>query len=253
MSKKKKSESALQVYVNEEFGDIRAMMIDGEVWFVGKDVATALGYKDTKNALKSHVKPSHKKGWQITTPSRGEQKMTLIDEAGLYSLIMRSKLPAAEDFQEWVTSEVLPAIRKTGSYVADKDFQKLLQVHQNYLKARRDETGTIKVFIEYARHQGCTENEGFFYGLLSKWVNLGVGLPERRGRDKANIQQKSAITLLEGTVIINILVNGMADKLHWTQIWAKAKKQINLFLEVTFQSSPRLNPSDDDWSLTYLN
>ena len=106
----------LQNYVNEQFGEIRGMMIDGEPWFVGKDVATALGYKDTVNALKSHVRDNHKKGWQITTPSRGIQTMTLIDEAGLYSLIMRSKLPAAEDFQEWVTSEVLPSIRKTGSY-----------------------------------------------------------------------------------------------------------------------------------------
>lgn len=106
----------LQVFNNEEFGEIRTVTIDSEPWFVGKDVAVALGYRDTVNALKSHVDDEDKiRGWQITTPS-GTQEMTIINESGLYALIFGSKLESAKRFKHWVTSEVLPAIRKTGTY-----------------------------------------------------------------------------------------------------------------------------------------
>lgn len=111
----------LQVFVNKQFGEIRTVMIEGEPYFVGKDVATALGYKDTINALKTHVKDNHKLGWQITTSGQ-RREMTVIDEAGLYSLIMRSSLPDAEKFQEWVTAEVLPTLRKTGEYRIKPNF-----------------------------------------------------------------------------------------------------------------------------------
>ena len=109
-------DAQVQVFANPEFGKIRSVLIDGEPWLVGKDVAKALGYKDTVNALKSHVDTEDKRGgWQITTPS-GTQTMTIINESGLYSLVLSSKLPDAKKFKRWVTSEVLPAIRKTGSY-----------------------------------------------------------------------------------------------------------------------------------------
>ena len=101
---------------NEGFGNIRGLRIDNEPWFVGKDIALLLGYKDTVNALKSRVDSEDKiGGWQITTPS-GVQPMTIINESGLYSLILSSKLPRAKEFKHWVTSEVLPTIRKTGTY-----------------------------------------------------------------------------------------------------------------------------------------
>lgn len=103
---------------NEEFGNIRAVELDGQAWFVGKDVATALGYKDSVNALKSHVDDEDKKGWQITTLSRGDRNTTIINESGLYSLVLSSKLEGAKKFKKWVTSEVLPSIRKSGQYVA---------------------------------------------------------------------------------------------------------------------------------------
>ena len=106
----------LMIFNSPEFGQIRSVEIDGEPWLVGKDVAVALGYKDTVNALKAHVDDEDKRGWQITTPS-GEQQMTIINESGLYSLILSSKLPGAKKFKRWVTSEVLPSIRKTGGYL----------------------------------------------------------------------------------------------------------------------------------------
>jgi Prophage antirepressor len=111
----------IQIFNNEEFGQIRTVTIDSEPWFVGKDVALALGYSDTKSAIQDHVDTEDKriiqKG-QIATleiPNRG---MTIINESGLYSLIFGSKLEGAKRFKHWVTSEVLPAIRKTGNYGA---------------------------------------------------------------------------------------------------------------------------------------
>lgn len=111
----------IQIFNNEEFGKIRTVTIDSEPWFVGKDVALALGYSDTKSAIQDHVDTEDKriiqKG-QIATleiPNRG---MTIINESGLYSLIFGSKLESAKRFKHWVTSEVLPAIRKSGSYGA---------------------------------------------------------------------------------------------------------------------------------------
>ena len=120
----------LIIFENPEFGSIRTLTIDDEVWFVGKDVAVALGYKDTINALKAHVDPEDKKGgWRITTPS-GDQDMTIINESGVYSLVLSSKLPGAKKFKHWVTSEVLPSIRKTGGYTAKErpmsDYQKMM-------------------------------------------------------------------------------------------------------------------------------
>lgn len=111
----------IQVFNSEEFGQVRTIRINDEPWIVGKDVATALGYSDTKSAIQDHVDTEDKqiiqKG-QIATleiPNRG---LTIINESGLYSLIFGSKLEGAKRFKHWVTSEVLPAIRKSGSYGA---------------------------------------------------------------------------------------------------------------------------------------
>lgn len=106
----------IQIFNNPEFGQVRTVIIDDEPWFAGKDVAAALGYSNTKDALARHVDTDDKGGSRITTPS-GTQEMTIINESGLYSLILSSKLPTAKKFKRWVTSEVLPAIRKTGGYI----------------------------------------------------------------------------------------------------------------------------------------
>ena len=105
----------LQFFKNPEFGKIRTLELGGEPWFVGKDVAQALGYSDTFGALKKHVDDEDKQNCQndsFETP-RG---MTIINESGLYSLVLSSKLSTAKAFKRWITSEVIPAIRKTGGY-----------------------------------------------------------------------------------------------------------------------------------------
>lgn len=106
----------LQIFKNKEFGEVRTVTIDNEPWFVGKDVAEALGYSDTNKAVAMHVENEDKKLNDKTSPSFGQRGTTLINESGLYALIFGSKLESAKRFKHWVTSEVLPAIRKTGGY-----------------------------------------------------------------------------------------------------------------------------------------
>lgn len=109
----------LQIFKNEEFGEVRTVTIDNEPWFVGKDVATALGYKDTSDALKKHVSEDDKrilKPGEMPTLKMSNYGAYIINESGLYALIFGSKLGSAKRFKHWVTSEVLPTIRKTGRY-----------------------------------------------------------------------------------------------------------------------------------------
>ncbi len=122
----------LTVFQNPDFGAVRSLTMDGDPWFVGKDVASALGYRDSVNALKAHVDVEDKRGWQITTP-KGQQQATIINESGLYSLILSSKLPDAKKFKRWVTSEVLPAIRKTGRFAMDGPVDRLTP--DDYIRA----------------------------------------------------------------------------------------------------------------------
>lgn len=105
----------LQTFENPNFGQVRTVLIGGEPWFVGRDIAGALGYKDVVQAVRMHVDDEDKGGVEMTTPG-GMQRVVCINESGLYSLILSSKLPAAKEFKRWITSEVLPMIRKTGVY-----------------------------------------------------------------------------------------------------------------------------------------
>lgn len=107
----------LQIFNSPEFGQVRIVQQNGEPWFIGKDVAEILGYSNTKDAIAKHVDDEDKLGSQIATSGQN-RNMTIINESGLYSLILSSKMPKAKEFKRWVTSEVIPAIRKTGKYEA---------------------------------------------------------------------------------------------------------------------------------------
>ena len=109
----------LKIFKNELFGEIRIIEIDKEPWFVGKDVAEVLGYSNPRDALSKHV-DDEDKGVAKCDTLGGSQDLTVINESGLYSLILSSKLPNARAFKRWVTSEVLPAIRKHGVYVTEE-------------------------------------------------------------------------------------------------------------------------------------
>lgn len=109
----------LKIFNNEEFGEIRTVMINGEPWFVGKDVASALGYVKATDAVRKKVDDEDRGISEMETPS-GRQEMVIVNESGLYALIFGSKLESAKKFKHWVTSEVLPSIRKTGTYSQQK-------------------------------------------------------------------------------------------------------------------------------------
>ena len=109
----------LKIFENAEFGAVRALEIDGAPWFVGKDVADILGYSNTRDALAKHVDGEDKSDVAIRDAIGRDQSTTVINESGLYSLVLSSKLPAAKAFKRWVTSEVLPTIRRHGLYAID--------------------------------------------------------------------------------------------------------------------------------------
>lgn len=125
----------LQLFNNPEFGAVRAVEVDGEPWFVGKDVAQALGYNDTDQALRKHVDDEDKLTRQIDGSGQG-RSMTIINESGLYALALSSKLPGARKFRRWVTAEVLPAIRRTGGYDIPKDYPSALRALAESMERR---------------------------------------------------------------------------------------------------------------------
>lgn len=115
----------LMIFNNPEFGEIRTVEVNGEPWFVGKDVATALGYGEGNslaNAVANHVDEEDKGVTELMTPG-GNQKMVIINESGLYSLVLSSKLPGAKRFKRWITSEVIPSIRKHGAYLTPETLE----------------------------------------------------------------------------------------------------------------------------------
>lgn len=116
------------MFNHPEFGELRTVEISGEPWFVGKDVAEALGYSDPRSAISKKIENEDRGVAKMATPS-GTQQMTIINESGLYSLILSSKLPSAKEFKHWVTSEVLPSIRKTGGIVKGGENFTLLKIN----------------------------------------------------------------------------------------------------------------------------
>lgn len=116
----------LQVFKNPEFGTVRTIEVNGEPWLIGKDVAGALGYSNPRDALAVHVDAEDRATVAIHDGSQN-RNMTIINESGLYSLVLSSKLPGAKKFRRWVTAEVLPSIRKTGGYALPTDYPSALR------------------------------------------------------------------------------------------------------------------------------
>lgn len=115
----------IKIFENTEFGRVRSLMINDEPYFIGKDVAEILGYSNTRDAIYKHVHEEDKGVAKCDTLG-GNQELTVINESGLYALIFGSKLPKAKEFKHWVTSEILPSIRKHGAYMTDDTLEKAL-------------------------------------------------------------------------------------------------------------------------------
>lgn len=116
------TENAIKIFENEEFGQIRIIEKDGEPWLVGKDVAEILGYTNTPKAIRDHIDDEDKLTERIVLSGQNREAI-LINESGLYSLVLSSKLPTAKKFKRWVTNEVLPSIRKHGAYMTPETLQ----------------------------------------------------------------------------------------------------------------------------------
>ena len=165
-------ENNLEIFTNPEFGNIRIIDKNGEPWFIGKDVAEALGYEASRNAITKHVDDEDKLTHQISASGQN-RNMTVINESGLYSLILSSKLPTAKKFKRWVTSEVLPAIRKHGNYTAPKQENKSksidLEIRLNNSKAR--------MASEYRRIAEMTDIKEYKHICQQKAVEVLAGMP----------------------------------------------------------------------------
>lgn len=152
----------LQIFSNPEFGQVRTVELDGQPWLVGKDVAEALEYKNPQRAIRDHVDDEDRGVTKTVTPS-GEQEMLIINESGLYSLILSSKMPKAKAFKHWVTSEVLPALRRNGVYETVKAQQHIEQLEatnvrlniaiQNVSKAKGELADIINLRNEFIKHR----------------------------------------------------------------------------------------------------
>lgn len=196
----------LQVFKNNEFGEIRITTINNNTYFVGKDVARALGYgsgKSLNNAISNHVSEEDKGVTEIMTPG-GTQRMTIINESGLYALIFGSKLESAKRFKRWVTSEVLPSIRKSGGYIQGQEnmsdselMAKALLVAQKQIEERNKQIETMQPKALFADAVSAS-NTSILVGDLAKLLKQnGIEIGQKRLfawlRDKGYlIRQKGA-------------------------------------------------------------
>lgn len=174
----------VSVFNSEEFGDIRAIEIDNEPWFVGKDVATALGYANPKNAVPTHVSEEDKLSTQIEYAGQ-RREVTVINESGLYALIFGSKLESAKRFKHWVTSDVLPSLRKTGGYQMKQPKGKELLAlavleAQKTIEMQNKEIESMKPKAIFA-DAVATSNQSILIGELAKLIcQNGYEIGQRR-------------------------------------------------------------------------
>ena len=202
--------NGIQLFNSEEFGEIRATEINGEPWFVGKDVALALGYIETEKAIRTHVHEDDKGVSQMDTPG-GIQKMTVINESGLYALIFGSKLESAQRFKRWVTNEVLPSIRKHGAYATPATVEDMLKNPDAFIKIlqeiKAERAEREKLEAESARNAPkvlfadsvATSNTDILIGDLAKLLRQnGVGIGQRRlfqwMRDKGYLMKQQGLS-----------------------------------------------------------
>jgi prophage antirepressor-like protein len=146
--------SKLQVFENEEFGKVRVLEIDGQPWFVGMDVTEILGYSNGSRDINRHVDEEDRQNYRNGTLEQSNRGVTIINESGLYSLILSSKLPKAKRFKRWVTSEVLPSIRRHGAYITEEILIEMLQNSEftsellDRLLAEREQNALLRERIE---------------------------------------------------------------------------------------------------------
>jgi len=193
----------LQTFKNQEFGSVRTLVINNEPWFIGKDVADVLGYKNQRDAISKHVDSEDKNTVAIHDGiTRGNPNQTIINESGLYSLVLSSKLPSAKKFKRWVTSEVLPALRKTGQYqVKELSGQELMAKAlieaQSVLAAKDKVIEEMKPKVVFA-DAVATSHTSILVGELAKILKQN-GIEMGQKRLFAWLREKGYLIKRQGT------------------------------------------------------
>lgn len=200
----------LQIFNSPEFGQVRTVTIDGEPWFIAKDVATALGYSNTRDAIAKHVDDDDK-NTVVIRDGKGNPNQTIINESGLYSLVLSSKLPTAKKFKHWITSEVLPAIRKTGGYIANAEtmtdaeiMSKALLIAKQTIDNREQRIHSLELETERMKPKEIfadavsASNSSILIGDLAKILH-GNGIKIGRGRLFAWMREHGYLIKQKGT------------------------------------------------------
>lgn len=200
----------LQIFNSPEFGQARIVTIDGEPWFIAKDVATALGYSNTRDAIAKHVDDDDK-NTVVIRDGKGNPNQTIINESGLYSLVLSSKLPTAKKFKHWITSEVLPAIRKTGGYIANVEtmtdaeiMSKALLIAKQTIESREQRIHSLEAETERMKPKEIfadavsASNSSILIGDLAKILH-GNGIKIGRGRLFAWMREHGFLIKQKGT------------------------------------------------------
>lgn len=187
---------------NFESHEVRSLLLNNEPWFVGKDVAEALGYSKARNAIATHIDSEDKKDAPIQGTLGGVQEMTVINESGLYSLVLSSKLPSAKKFKRWVTSEVLPALRKTGQYQVkelsgSELMAKALIEAQSVLAAKDKQIEEMKPKVVFA-DAVATSHTSILVGELAKILKQN-GIEMGQKRLFAWLREKGYLIKRQGT------------------------------------------------------
>ncbi len=163
-------ENAMQIFKNDEFGQVRIVEINNEPYFVGKDVVDILGYQNGSRDINTHVDEEDRLKYQIGTAGQLREQ-TIINESGLYALILSSKLPTAKKFKRWVTHEVLPSIRKTGTYGIPQNYAEALQLAADQAKQLLEQKPKVEFFDAVAESKDAIE-----IASVAKVLNVpGVG------------------------------------------------------------------------------
>lgn len=204
----------IMTFVNDEFGSVRTTMINGEPWLVGKDVAQILGYRDTFGALKKHVDMEDKQNCQNDS-FESNRGLTVINESGFYSLVLSSKLPTAKKVKHWVTSDVLPTIRKTGGYVndankfvdtylpfADEPTKNLFKIQFEYINQLNDRIRRDEPKVKFADHVSDTVNLIDMNDMAKLCADHGI----RIGRTRLFKWLRSKGILMEGNIPYQIFI-----------------------------------------------
>ena len=183
---KTQNPTGIQIFTSEIFGEIRTCQVNNQIMFVGKDVATALGYKNPSNALQVHVDSEDKTSYLIQVSGSNYKANTLfVNESGLYSLVLSSKLPQAKAFKRWVTCEVLPQIRKTGGYIPTHDANgKVLSEEEIVERAHEIVGRTLQLLNSKSEYCMTATQVAASWGMdVLSFNNLlaGMGIQQRKG------------------------------------------------------------------------